>query len=187
MGDAGNWNGPRDSTTGLQQPPPCPIAIVGIGLRLPGGVNSASSLWEFLISKRSGRCLVPAGRYNVDAFYKPSKTTGSVASRYGYFIQDDIEHFDASFFSMSKSEVQRLDPQQRLLLEVVWECMESGGQKDWRGQNIGCYVGVFGDVSSEKSQSAPVKLIVIGLARYGCKRCSECRTLSSCRLRIPRH
>ena len=151
MGDAGDWNGPRDFSTPSQHPP-SPIAIVGIGLRLPGGVNSASSLWEFLINKRNGRCLVPASRYNVDAFHKPSKTAGAVASRYGYFLQDDIDRFDASFFSMSRAEVERLDPQQRLLLEVVYECMESGGQKDWRGENIGCYVGVFGDVSCEQAQ-----------------------------------
>ena len=143
MGDARDWD--DDNGTTMREPPP-PIAIVGMGLRLPGGVNSASSLWDLLVNKRNGRCLVPASRYNVDSFYKPSKTTGSVASRYGYFLQDDIDRFDASFFSMSKAEVDKLDPQQRLLLEVVWECMESGGQKDWRGGNIGCYVGVFGDV-----------------------------------------
>lgn len=161
MGDANDYyqagrneNGPATTTTTTtaQKPPLPPIAIVGMGLRLPGGVHSASSLWDLLINKRHGRCLVPASRYNVDAFYKPSKTTGSVASRYGYFLTgkeegDDIDKFDASLFSMSKAEVDRMDPQQRLLLEVVWECMESGGQRDWRGGNIGCYVGVFGDVS----------------------------------------
>ncbi|UKZ81348.1 putative PKS-like protein biosynthetic cluster [Trichoderma virens FT-333] len=46
---------------------------------------------------------------------------------------------------MSKAEVEKLDPQHRLLLEVIWECMENGGQKNWRGRNIGCYVGVFGE------------------------------------------
>jgi acyl transferase domain-containing protein len=126
---------------------PSPIAIVGIGTRLPGGVNSTSSLWDLLISKRDGRGLVPHSRYNIDGFHKPSKATGSVASRYGYFLQDDVDSFDASFFSMSKAEVDKMDPQQRMLLEVVWECMEAGGQINWRGGNVGCFVGVFGDVS----------------------------------------
>jgi acyl transferase domain-containing protein len=146
MGDARDRDEVSQNGSTGKIPPP-PVAIVGMGLRLPGGVNSASSLWDLLINKRNGRCLVPASRYNVDAFYRPSKTTGSVASRYGYFLQEDMDKFDASFFSMSKAEVDRLDPQQRLLLEVVWECMESGGQRNWRGDNIGCYVGVFGDVS----------------------------------------
>ena len=152
MGDARDWDGENEATT-VRQPPP-PIAIVGMGLRLPGGVNSASSLWDLLINKRNGHCLVPASRYNVDSFYKPSKTTGSVASQYGYFLQDNIDKFDASFFSMSKTEVNKLDPQQRLLLEVVWQCMESGGQNEWRGGNIGCYVGVFGDVSHKMGEGA---------------------------------
>jgi acyl transferase domain-containing protein len=130
---------------------PSPIAIVGIGARLPGGVDSACSLWDLLVNKRDGRGIVPPSRYNIDGFYKGTKSTGTVASKYGYFLQDDIAGFDGSFFSMSKLEVDRLDPQQRMLLEVVWECMESGGQKNWRGGNVGCYVGVFGDVSLAKS------------------------------------
>lgn len=124
-----------------------PIAVVGIGARLPGGINSATTLWNALITKRDGRSLVPASRYSVDGFYKSEKSTGSVRSRYGYFLDGDVGFFDASFFSMSKAEVEKMDPQQRMLLEVVWECMESGGQKDWTGGNVGCYVGVFGGVS----------------------------------------
>lgn len=147
MGEMRDWD--ADSRHGGlgQKTPPEPIAIVGMGVRLPGGVNSPSSLWDLLINKKNGRCLVPPSRYNVDAFYKPTKTTGSVASRYGYFLQDDVAKFDASCFSMSKAEVERTDPHHRLLLEVAWECMESAGQQNWRGGNIGCYVGVFGDVS----------------------------------------
>ncbi|KAK5991160.1 Highly reducing polyketide synthase gloL [Cladobotryum mycophilum] len=96
-----------------ERDPPPPIAVVGIGLRLPGGD-------------------------------KPCKQT--VPSDYGYFLQDvNLKAFDASFFSMSRSEVEVLDPQQRLLLEVVWECMEGAGQTGWRGTNIGCYAGAFGE------------------------------------------
>ncbi len=58
---------------------------------------------------------------------------------------------------MKKNEAEKLDPQQRLLLEVVWECMENGGQTAWRGENIGCYVGVFGedmwDLASRDTQN----------------------------------
>lgn len=144
----------QDSYTNLQQRHSqrmaeslSPIAVVGIGARLPGGVTSTSSLWDLLISKRDGRSLVPASRYSVQGFYKPEKSIGSVRSRYGYFLDGDVRSFDASFFSMSKAEVDKMDPQQRMLLEVVWECMESGGQRDWAGGNVGCYVGVFGGVS----------------------------------------
>lgn len=122
-----------------------PIAIVGMGMRLPGGVNSSSSFWDFVVNKRDGRCRVPKDRYNVDAFYSPVPKSGSVKSEYGYFLQDsNLQHLDTSHFSMNQGEVEKLDPQQRLLLEVVWECFESAGETQWKGKDIGCYVGVYG-------------------------------------------
>lgn len=136
---------------------PEPIAIVGIGMRLPGRVHSAEAFWDFLLAKKNGRCRVPADRFNIDAFYSPLGKPGTVKMQHGHFLDVDLAHFDAAFFSMNKTEVERLDPQQRILLEVVWECMENGGQKAWRGENIGCYVGAFGedwlDLASKDTQS----------------------------------
>jgi len=184
MGDIHDSHGENESFPGLVQNP-SPIAIVGMGMKLPGRVDSASSLWDLLINKRDGRCVTPPSRYNVDAFHKDLKTTGSVASRYGYFLQDDIDRFDAAFFSMSKAEVEKLDPQQRLLLEVAWECMQNGGQKDWRGSDIGCFVGVFGDVSiCEFAYYGLPWLIILGLVRYGRKRSAKCGYVSDFRVRV---
>ncbi|KJZ77319.1 hypothetical protein HIM_03043 [Hirsutella minnesotensis 3608] len=126
--------------------PPPPIAIVGIGLRLPGEISTPEDLWTFLVDKQDARCRVPKDRYNVDAFYDVKPHRQQVSSQYGYFLDNvNFKNFDASFFSMSRPEAEMLDPQQRLLLEVIWECMESAGQTNWRGTNTGCYVGVFGD------------------------------------------
>jgi acyl transferase domain-containing protein len=125
-----------------------PLAIVGMGMRLPGGIHTAEDLWSLLVEKRSTRCEVPSDRFNISAFYSPSGRVGSVKMQHGHFLgaTDDLQHFDASFFSMSKKEVEILDPQQRMLLEVVYECMQNAGQPNWRGGNIGCYVGVWGEV-----------------------------------------
>lgn len=129
---------------------PEPIAIVGIGLRLPGNIHSTGAFWDLLIQKRETRCLVPESRYNIDGFYDKSKKTGSVASQYGHFLaeSDHLDAFDTSFFKMSKAEAEQLDPQQRMILEVVWECMENGGQTGWRDgtQNIGVFLGTFNEV-----------------------------------------
>lgn len=125
---------------------PPPIAIVGMGMRLPGGINGKTEFWDMLINEKNGRCIVPEDRYNVEAFYDPSGRPGTVKSKFGYFLNHvDIQHLDTSFFSMNRKEVEKLDPQQKLLLEVIWECMENAGQVGWRGKNIGCYVGVFGE------------------------------------------
>lgn len=124
---------------------PPPIAIVGMALRLPGGVSSPESFWNLLVNKRDARSEVPPSRYNVEAFHGLHARKGEIASQHGYFLEDSLEHLDASFFAMSKAEISQLDPQQKLLLEVVYECMESAGQSNWRGSKIGCYVGVFGE------------------------------------------
>ncbi len=133
-----------------------PIAIVGMGMRLPGGINSSESFWDMLVNKKDGRCRVPEDRYNVDAFYSPNAKSGTVKMKHGYFLEGGVQHLDASFFSMTRTELEKLDPQQRLLLEVTREALENAGETQWRGKNIGCYVGVFGedwqDIHSKDTQ-----------------------------------
>ena len=59
-----------------------PIAIIGCGMRLPGGVSTSEALWQLLNGKNEGRCEVPHDRYNIDAFYGPGKQ-GHVCTKYG--------------------------------------------------------------------------------------------------------
>jgi acyl transferase domain-containing protein len=120
-----------------------PIAIVGMALRLPGGVCSPSDFWSMLMNKEDGRCEVPGSRYNIEGFHHSTEAR-SIRTRHGYYLKEDPALFDAGFFSITALEAERMDPQQRLLLEVAWECLESSGERDWRGKRIGCYVGVFG-------------------------------------------
>lgn len=134
-----------------------PIAIVGMAMRLPGGVNSSDSFWNMLMEKRDGHCEVPESRYSVDSFYSSSRPR-SVKSRHGYFLQQDPGRFDADFFSVRPQDAQRMDPQQRMLLEVVWECLENSGQTEWCGKDIGCYVGVFGEDWLETSLKDPQEI-----------------------------
>lgn len=133
-------NTPESNLTAVE-----PIAIIGMAMRLPGGIHDAETFWDLLINKKDARCRVPADRYNIDAFYGPNKL-GHVGMEYGYFLDDvDLQHLDTSFFSMTKNEVEVMDPQQRQLLEVVYECLQNGGQVGYRGKNIGVFVGSFGE------------------------------------------
>ncbi|KAL4863553.1 hypothetical protein BDV12DRAFT_206394 [Aspergillus spectabilis] len=123
-----------------------PIAIIGIGLRLPGSVRTPQQYWEFLTRKGSGRGRVPASRYNVDAFLGPKGKSGHTCTEYGYFLEDvDLAAADSSFWSIPPKELELLDPQQRLMMEVVYECLESSGTATFKGKDIGCYVGVLGE------------------------------------------
>lgn len=122
-----------------------PIAICGMGMRLPGGVRDADSFWKFVSNKNSGRCRIPKDRYNVDAFHGPGKV-GHVASEYGYFIDDvNLGQADVSFWSMTKEEIATMDPQQRLALEVTYEALQTAGQppEALSSRRIGVYVGTF--------------------------------------------
>jgi acyl transferase domain-containing protein len=121
-----------------------PIAICGMGMRLPGGIRNDAALYDFLVNKQDARGPTPNDRYNVDAYYSPHAKHGTIITKHGYFLEDiDFSKFDASMFSMTPAEVEQVDPTQRMVLEVVREALESSGETEWRGKNIGSYVGVF--------------------------------------------
>ncbi|OJJ74399.1 hypothetical protein ASPBRDRAFT_120577 [Aspergillus brasiliensis CBS 101740] len=136
---------PDDTIVSPDAAEKAPIAIVGMGMRLPGGIRTDKDLWDFLVNKQDANGLVPAERFNMDAFYSEQHHPGTAKARNGYYLGEDLAVFDAEFFGISSAELPRMDPRQRLLLEVVWECMESSGQVDWRGKNIGCFVGAFNE------------------------------------------
>ena len=134
----------RDDSHDLNSSSVEPIAIIGMGMRLPGGVRDASGFWDLLVNGRDGRCRVPANRYTVDTWYGPGQPL-HVGTQYGNFLQHyNPAHVDTSFWSMSKEEAETMDPEQRLLLEVVYEAFESSGRRDFCGDEIGVYVGTMG-------------------------------------------
>ncbi|KAK1473948.1 beta-ketoacyl synthase domain-containing protein [Colletotrichum cuscutae] len=139
---------------------PClyePIAIIGMGMRLPGRVHNATDYWDLLVNGRSGRCRVPKSRYNIDTWYGSGKAA-QVPSEFGYFLDDiNLAHVDPSFWSFTKQEAELMDPRQRLFLEVAYEALENSGSTRWRGYDVGVYVGTMGEdwsqLESRDSQS----------------------------------
>ena len=131
--------------------------------RLPGDVNSASSLWKMLEEQRAGQCDVPSTRFNIDGFYQPE---GGMNMRGGYFIKEDIRNFDNEFFGILNQEATYMDPQQRKLLEVVFECFETAGitLDQISGSDTGCYVGNFGNVRISQDLSFPSKQYSLGFS-----------------------
>lgn len=104
-----------------------PIAIVGIGCRLPGGVVDAVSLWQLLSDERDAIVPVPADRWDADTYYAPSsQQPGRMNAREGGFLES-ANGFDAGFFGISGRVAEQMDPQQRLLLQVGWEALEDAG------------------------------------------------------------
>lgn len=122
-----------------------PIAICGMGMRYPGGIHDPEALYNFLLNKNDARAPLGQKRYNIAGYHSPHSKPGTVPTDHGYLLSSDLAKFDASMFPMGHSEIEKMDPQQRLLLEVVYEALESAGEKSWQGKNIGCYVGNFGE------------------------------------------
>jgi 6-methylsalicylic acid synthase len=124
-----------------------PIAIVGMGCRFPGGIDSPAKYWEMLVSGREAIGTIPDGRWD-DYAAAGGEHAAAVrrAVRYGGFL-DDIDGFDAAFFGISPREAALIDPQQRIALEVTWEALEHAGVSADRlaGTESGVFIGVNTD------------------------------------------
>lgn len=104
-----------------------PVAVVGIGCRLPGDVVGPDSFWELLAEGRDAVGEVPADRWDADAFYDPDPSApGRMTTKWGGFVPD-AAGFDADFFGITPREASAMDPQHRMLLEVAWEALEHAG------------------------------------------------------------
>ncbi|GAB2749605.1 type I polyketide synthase [Kitasatospora kifunensis] len=125
-----------------QQPSSTPLAIVGLGCRFPGA-DGVSALWNVLVNKVDAVTDIPAERFPIDDYYDSApRVQGRTVSRHGGFLNDPFG-FDAAFFGISPVEARGMDPQQRILLQVVWEALESGGQRpsSLAGHRVGVFVG----------------------------------------------
>jgi len=122
------------------------IAIIGIGCRFPGGVDTPENYWDVLTARRDVISEVPPDRWDVDAFYDPDpERAGKITTRFGGWL-DDVDRFDPQFFSISPREAQSLDPQQRLLMEVTWRALENAGLSaaSLSGSKTGVFCGISG-------------------------------------------
>src|SRR5581483_3698113 len=131
-----------------------PIAIIGMACRFPGGANTPERFWELLKDGFDAISEVPAGRWDVDAFYDPDPAApGKMYTRFGGFLAD-LDQFDAPFFGISPREAVKMHPQQRLLLEVAWEALEHAGQISSKlaGSKTGVFIGLMNMLDYDQLQ-----------------------------------
>ncbi|MGW2325793.1 SDR family NAD(P)-dependent oxidoreductase [Streptomyces sp. NPDC001700] len=124
--------------------PPTRIAIVGMGCRLPGDVDSPAALWQLLAEGRDAVAAPPAERTALWGTPPPTgPADGSGLPAVGGYLRE-VSGFDADFFGVSGREADVLDPQHRLLLEVAWEALEHAGAPPDRlaGTSTGVFTGL---------------------------------------------
>ena len=123
------------------------VAIIGFSCRVPGGNNSPSQLWSFLLDKGDASGEMPSMRW--EPYNKRQAGNAQILARTtskGYFL-DRLEDFDASFFGISPREAEQIDPQQRITCEAVWEALEHAGipPQSLSGSDTAVFMGVNSD------------------------------------------
>jgi len=99
-----------------------PIAIVGMGCRVPGAGEGPDSYWKLLMERRvavsDGVERRFAGLDRMVSLPEGARWAG---------LLDQVDGFDPQHFGISPREAAGIDPQQRLLLETCWQALEDAG------------------------------------------------------------
>jgi acyl transferase domain-containing protein len=120
----------------LEQARSRPVEVLGLGLRLPGGVESPEAFWEFLLSDADGVIPVVQETDGRRSEHVSGRPLGALR---------DVARFDGKFFGLSDAEASRLDPQQRVVLEVTWQALADAGVRpeQLKGSRTAVFAGAY--------------------------------------------
>ncbi|ESO97112.1 hypothetical protein LOTGIDRAFT_73253, partial [Lottia gigantea] len=119
------------------------IAITGIGMRLPGGIESLPEFWKILIDGDDMIQEFPKQRKHdflrcIDA--NKADMYSKLETFKGSFL-DDIDKFDHQFFKIVPGEAKFMSPEQRLFLQVSTEALTEARDINLvKGSKIGVFV-----------------------------------------------
>ncbi|MFI6335640.1 alpha/beta fold hydrolase [Streptomyces sp. NPDC050535] len=133
------------------------VAVVGLGCRFPGGVDTPDAYWRLLTEASDAVGTVPAGRWETSAHAE--------VTAHGAFL-DDIAGFDAEFFGIGAHEATAMDPQHRMLLEVARDALDHAALPvtGLAGTRTGVFVGISGNEYAHLTATAPDAWTATGAA-----------------------
>ncbi|WP_427925057.1 beta-ketoacyl synthase N-terminal-like domain-containing protein [Streptomyces sp. cg40] len=117
-----------------------PVAVIGVGCRLPGGVRGPGDYWRLLVEGADAIGRVPEGRWpDFTSSVPPDANPWG-----GYLDEATLTGFDSAFFRIAPREADLMDPQQRMLLEVTQEALDHAAvpAASLAGTATGVFVGV---------------------------------------------
>lgn len=119
-----------------------PIAIIGLGCRMPGNVDTPEAFWELLSRGVDAISEVPANRWNAARYAALGAALSTARPRAGFVA--GLDAFDAHFFGIAPREAMTMDPQHRMVLEAAWEALEYAGlaPDSLKGSLTGVFLGL---------------------------------------------
>ena len=119
----------------------CPLAIVGLGLRLPGA-DSLDTYWDMLLNGRHAIAELPASRLNRQRYFKPGPATpGKSYTELGGTVPD--EDLRPESLGLSDEDLRSADIAHLWFLHVALMALRNGGidLESLVGQRLGVYAG----------------------------------------------
>lgn len=131
------------------------VAVLGVGLRLPGNAVDFESFWDLLTGDDDGFTELSPARWPSDYFdARPQRPGRTVGRRAGLI---DLDTFDHEFFGIDPVLAASMDPQQRLVLDCAWEAVEHARMSPsaLAGSPVGVFVAACtNDFATEKARLA---------------------------------
>ncbi|WP_170314880.1 beta-ketoacyl synthase N-terminal-like domain-containing protein [Saccharibacillus brassicae] len=129
-----------------------PVAIIGIGLKLPGA-SGVEEFWSNLCGGMESVGPLPAERRrDLETYLARAGLADGVVKHGGYL--HGIDKFDPAFFRILKKEAIAMPPAQRLFMQTAYESLEDAGYggEALRSSRTGVYVGYISDLGGAQYQ-----------------------------------
>jgi acyl transferase domain-containing protein len=134
-----------------------PIAIVGMGMRLPGGVRDAAGYERLLWEGMDAITPIPTGRWSLDEFYDPDPDApGKMPRVSGGFLDGRRRASTPQFFGIAPREADQHGSAAAAAARVAWEALEDAGIAPDRAGRLhdGVYLGMT-PATTDRAASGP--------------------------------